>query len=188
MCLRLACNIKHKFYSKSPKNRFYHSEKKARSALFGAPITSLNIGTIEALIQLLDDFTQHLDNPSVKYIQSAALDFPKAFDRLQPPTLIKKMRYYDFNPAIVSLVSSFLENRKQCVKYGNCKSSYKDNKIGAPQGTKLGPILWLIYSNDLKAEGFQHIKYADDTTFYAAVKSQSNQPAITPAIAATFTW
>ena len=43
-----------------------------------------NIGTVDALIQLIDDFTAQLDNPNTKFVQSAALDFSKAFDRLQP--------------------------------------------------------------------------------------------------------
>jgi hypothetical protein len=147
-----------------------------------------NIGTVDALIQVMEDFTAQLDKPHTKFIQSAALDFSKAFDRLQPAILVEKIQKYEFNHEGITLVSSFLHNRMQCVKYGNSRSTYISAKIGAPQGTKLGPILWLIYSNDLKAEGYNHVKYADDTTFYVAVNNHTDQSAIAPTIQSTQSW
>ena len=59
------------------------------------------IGTTDALIQLLDDITGELDKPNIKFIQSASVDFAKAFDRLQHAVLINKMRGYDFNDNII---------------------------------------------------------------------------------------
>ena len=147
-----------------------------------------NIGTVDALIQLIDDFTAQLDNPNTKFVQSAALDFSKAFDRLQPAKLIEKMISYEFDSNITALVADFLHSRMQCVRYGSSFSRYKPNKIGAPQGTKLGPILWLIHSNDLQANGYQHIKYADDTTLYTSIRDLGQQSAIVPAIETTQTW
>ena len=89
-----------------------------------------NIGTVDALIKLLDDYTTELDNPNSKFIQSAALDI--AFDRLQPAILIDKMHKYQFNTNITALVSSFLKDRAQCVKCGDQKSSYIESNVGAP--------------------------------------------------------
>ena len=122
------------------------------------------------------------------FIQSAALDFSKAFDRLQPAVLNEKMLVYGFNDNVISLVMNFLHNRHQCVSYQGAKSKYLSSTVGASQGTKLGPILWLIYCNDLTVEGFQHIKYADDTTFYKAANNISETALIAPAITATQAW
>ena len=147
------------------------------------------LGTVDALIKLIDDFTAELDNPGTRYVQSAALDFSKAFDRLQPDILLDKMENYKFNKNSISLVSSFLQNRKQSVKYGDSLSTYISSLVGAPQGTKLGPILWLLYSNDLSAKDYNHIKYADDTTFYTPVRSSDLNPsAIAPAVLSTQQW
>ena len=146
------------------------------------------LGTVDALIQLLDDYTHYLDQPDTKYVQSASLDFSKAFDKLQPAILLRKMEDYGFNPNVVLLIQDFLTRRTQCVKYGGEKSSYINLHVGSPQGTKIGPVLWLIYSNDLRAEGFNHIKYADDTTFFAAVKNTEEHSTIAPAIKATIDW
>ena len=77
------------------------------------------IGTVDALIQLLDDYTSELDKPRVKFMQIAGIDFSKAFDRLQPPILIDKMRNYGFNENITKLVANFLQNQQQSVKYNN---------------------------------------------------------------------
>jgi hypothetical protein len=146
------------------------------------------LGTVDALIQLLEDFSHHLDKANTKFIQSAALDFSKAFDRLQPSLLISKMQMYGFAPGVTTLVADFLRNRVQSVKYGGNQSEYITIKVGAPQGTKLGPILWLIYSNDLMVDGFQHMKYADDTTLYKAVTDSNNHSVIAQAIYTTQTW
>ena len=146
------------------------------------------IGTVDALIQLLDDYTSELDKPSVKFMQLAGIDFSKAFDRLQPPILIDKMRNYGFNESITKLVANFLQNRQQSVKYNDQCSSYVDFKVRAPQGTKLGPVLWLIYCNDLTAQGFSHVKYADDTSFYTPIKNHTNQSAVIPALQAASDW
>ena len=72
------------------------------------------VGTVDALIQLLDDYTSELDKPSVKFMQLAGIDFSKAFDGLQPPILIDKICNYGFNKNITKLVANL---RKPLQKY-----------------------------------------------------------------------
>lgn len=62
-----------------------------------------------------------------------------------------------------------------------------DISVGTPQGTKLGPVLWLFYVNDLSVADFNVIKYADDTTFYKTIKAPEVET-VAPAIIATQTW
>ena len=196
---KIACPSKYKDYR--PISILFHLGKLSEEVIINKMRSKLeaeidpaqfayqpNIGSVDALIKLFDDFTSELDNPNVKFIQSAAMDFSKAFDRLQPAILIEKMKRYNFNPRIISLISNFLDMRMQCVRYGDRQSSYICSSVGAPQGTKLGPVLWLIYSNDLSAEGFNHIKYADDTTFYTSVTSYDNTSAVSPAVISTQRW
>ena len=124
------------------------------------------VSTTDALLQYLDDLTALLDRKDVKFVQSACLDFSKAFDRLQPSIVLNKMRSYGFNSNVIELVSTFLSDRLQCVKFSGQFSGYKPINVGSPQGTRLGPLLWLIYVNNLSVDGFNSLKYADDTTFY----------------------
>ena len=148
------------------------------------------LSTTDAILQLIDDWTSVLDSDTnVKLIQNACLDFSKAFDRMQHPILISKMNFLGFNANVIALVESFLESRQQCVKYYDHFSEYKPIHVSAPQGTKLGPILWLIYVNDLTASDFNTkcIKYADDTTFYKPIVDPSTEN-ISDAILLANTW
>ena len=148
------------------------------------------LSTTDAILQLIDDWTSVLDsNTNVKLIQNACLDFSKAFDRMQHPILICKMNHLGFNANVIALVESFLESRQQCVKYYDNFSDYKPIQVGAPQGTKLGPILWLIYVDDLKSfdNDTKCIKYADDTTFYKPIIDTSTEN-ISDAILLANTW
>ena len=145
------------------------------------------IGTVDALLQLVDDITSELDGTGVNCVQLASLDFSKAFDRLQPSIVINKMKLSGFNPKIINIVSSFLQKRSQCVKLNAASSDYTPIDVGAPQGTKLGPLLWLIYINDLQIDGYKSVKYADDSSFYVTIpKNSSNN--ITSAIQQTKLW
>ena len=88
----------------------------------------------------------------------------KAFDTIYHHILLEKLAYYGIHGK--SLFKSYLSNRKQFVQINAYKSTYLDIRTGVPHGSILGPLLFIIYSNNLSMSSklFEFITYADDTT------------------------
>ena len=94
------------------------------------------------------------------------LDLSKAFDTIDHKILFKKSDYYGIKGTSLNLIQSYLSNRKQFVNYNNTMSDLLTIIMGVPQGSILGPLLFLIYMNDLNysSKYFDFIIYVDDTT------------------------
>ena len=94
------------------------------------------------------------------------VDFSRAFDTVDHSILIKKLQYYGIHGTPLKLFSNYLNNRKQFVQINGHSSTLKTIDIGIGQGTSLGPLLFLIYINDLPniSKHFRTILYADDST------------------------
>ena len=98
------------------------------------------------------------------------IDFKKAFDCVQHPTLLKKLKRLNFGDKIVGWVESYLSSRLQRVYANDVYSTYLTVSQGVPQGSVLGPLFYIIYANDL-VDTIKHCKvalYADDTVLYIA--------------------
>ena len=104
------------------------------------------------------------------------MDLSKAFYCIQHDLLLAKLHAYGFSREALSLVNSFLENRHQRVKINGSFSTYKQQSLGVPQGSVLGPPFLNIYNNDLLLSliDVYICNYADDTTIYACDKSLEN--------------
>ena len=101
------------------------------------------------------------------------MDFVKAFDTVPHHRLLYKLQWYGIQGKVHQWISSFLTNHRQKVILGNAHSSLVDVSSGVPQGTVLGPILFLIYINDLPDYArYSAIRlFADDCIIYRPIKS-----------------
>ena len=131
---------------------------------------SSGLSTTDALVKLSSDIATSLDRVDTLTVQALLLDFSKAFYRMRPAIAIHKLLQLNTHPSLIQVLKSFISDRQQQVRFQTALSQLKPSKIGVPQGTILGPLLWNIFVNDL-SPATNHIKYADDTTLYNAVQS-----------------
>jgi len=120
------------------------------------------------LLEILDNWTESLDKGVP--IDVIYLDFAKAFDRVSHGHLIHKLHKLGIRGIVLNWIRDFLSRRTQCVRIGSTLSSWTDVVSGVPQGSVIGPILFLCFINDLPdiVSGIVKI-FADDTKLFSPV-------------------
>ena len=122
-----------------------------------------NRSTEHAIIEMVDKITKAIDQE--KYTVGVFLDLSKAFDTIDHRILIRKLEYYGIRGITKSLFENYLKDRKQIVKYNSVQSTEKTILTGVPQGSILGPLLFILYINDIQncSEIVSILLFADDT-------------------------
>ena len=143
--------VKHKLINTSQ-----HGFLKARSCLTN-------------LLCFFEEITKWVDDGSP--VDVIYLDFQKAFDKVPHQRLILKLKSHGMGNSIINWIEQWLTDRRQRVVIDGEVSSWKSVLSGVPQGSVLGPILFLVYVNDLE-EGVigKILKFADDTKLFTKTK------------------
>ena len=123
------------------------------------------------LIQLVDKLARGISQGLQTDL--ILLDFTKAFDKVSHTKLLFKLHQHGITQNNLSWIKAFLLGRSQCVALGGEKSSEIPVTLGVPQGSVLGPILFLLYINDLPENITSQVRlFADDTAVYLTVTSK----------------
>ena len=102
-------------------------------------------------------------------------DLSKAFDKLDHGILLSKLRSIGFDNTLLQLLQSYLSNRKFFVSYNGYTSIKNTAKSGVPQGSNLGPLLFLLFINDLPNSLFcETLMYADDVKIFSTINSYND--------------
>lgn len=119
-----------------------------------------------ALINMIDKWLRSLDNSQL--VGVVLVDFKKAFDLVDHKILLQKLEIYRLSEKSLNWFSSYLINRTQRVSVNNVLSEHRYISYGVPQGSILGPLLFIMFINDLPlyANDVMTDMYADDTTLF----------------------
>ena len=155
-----------KIYEKAVADQVYYAFAPSLSPNLSGYLTGHSCYT--ALLKTVEDWRLSLDNREA--VATLAIDLSKAFDSVCHGLLLTKLRAYGFADQALELMSNYLKDRRQRVKLDGIYSDWKPLKVGVPQGSLLGPLLFNIYINDLnlRVTNSSLRLYADDTTEYAS--------------------
>ena len=122
------------------------------------------------LLFLINEIHEAFENQSSLEVRAVFLDISKAFDKVWHEGLLFKLKQNGVSGKLLKFFESYLNNRKQRVALNGFYSDYASIQSGVPQGSVLGPLLFLVYINDLESNIISNVKFfADDTMLYSIV-------------------
>ena len=144
------------------------------------------------LIEAVNDWVCSLNSKrgtKTCQITVALFDFSKAFDRVCHKRLLRKLDFYGIRGPIREWIDSFLQDRTQTVSIQGVKSSSIHVVLGVPQGSVLGPLLFLLFINDIDNNIQSPLRlFADDTILYREIWSKDDHNIIQNDIQTLFKW
>ena len=133
------------------------------------------------LIETIDDVARHLSDGN--QVDLILLDFEKAFDKVPHSRLLYKLDYYGVRGKVNNWIKAFLSKRKQQVVLEGVKSRQEDVLSGVPQGTVLGPLLFLTYINDIPECTDSNVRlFADDSLLYRVIQLPEDSNRVFPEV------
>jgi len=131
------------------------------------------LSTETQLITFVQQLATELKNGH--QVDSVILDFSKAFDKVCHRLLLHKLQFYGINGLTKQWISAFLTGRSQQVVVNGEKSAPMDVLSGVPQGTVIGPILFLCYINDMPSSVSSQVRlFADDAIIYRRINTEKD--------------
>ena len=143
--------------------------------------------TVTQLLETLEIWTKELDKGNGMNILYC--DFRKAFDSVPHKRLINKIRSFGIDGPLLKWIEDFITGRKQCVRVNGKLSSWETVTSGVPQGSVLGPLLFVLFINDLEDAVSCGVKlYADDTKIFAIVNNDTDSKEFQKQINSLYQW
>ncbi len=124
------------------------------------------LSTTHALVDMLHHWHLHAENMNISHV--LLLGYSKAFDLVDHNILINKLQMYGVPNILLPWIGEFLSDRRQRVRIGKDISEWLHLNGSVPQGSWLGPLLYVVKLNDVHFKGLSH-KYMDDSTIIEEV-------------------
>ena len=115
--------------------------------------------TTNQLLYLVNEIHKAFDDPKYLEVRAVFLDISKAFDKVWHDGLLIKLNQNGISVGLLKLFENYLHNSKQRVVLNGSYSDYSSIESGVPQGSVLGPLLFLVYINDLESNINSNIKF-----------------------------